>query len=245
VRLTGIGESSMESRIKGIYPRVPKGVAVTTLASPGDLAIHLVYQGPGPASRAESLIEPLERKIMGRLSRWVYSTEGASLESVVAKLLMDRRLTLACAESCTGGLIGQRLTSIPGSSAYFLESAVVYSDRAKSRRLRVPLSLIKKHGAVSEAVARAMAAGVRATTGADLGLAVTGIAGPGGGTPRKPVGLVYLALAHSRGTVAERHVLWGGREQVRFQASQRALDLLRKALIKAREKTYNKARTPR
>jgi nicotinamide-nucleotide amidase len=245
MRLTGIGESLMESRIKAIYSSVPEGVTVTTLASPGDLAIHLVYQGPGPASKAEALLAPLERSLAGRLGRWVYSTDGRSLEAVVGTLLKDRRLTLACAESCTGGLIGHRLTNIPGSSAYFLESAVVYADLAKARRLRVPLPLIKEHGAVSEAVARAMAAGIRVISGADLGLAVTGIAGPGGGTPRKPVGLVYLALADSRGSVAEKHLLWGGREQVKFQASQRALDLLRKELIKAPKKTYNKARTSR
>ncbi|HYA48240.1 MAG TPA: competence/damage-inducible protein A [Burkholderiales bacterium] len=236
LRLTGIGESLMESRIRDIYPGVPARVTVTTLAAPGDLAIHLVYHGPGPLSRAASALHPLEKKVLARLEAWIYSTDGSSLEAVVGQRLKEQGLTLACAESCTGGLIGHRLTNIPGSSAYFLESAVVYSNRAKTRRLRVPASLIEKHGAVSAAVARAMAAGVRETAGADFGLAVTGIAGPDGGTPRKPVGLVYMALAGPRGTAVEKALFSGGRELVKFQASQRALNMVRKALIKGRQK---------
>jgi nicotinamide-nucleotide amidase len=245
LRLTGIGESLMESRIKDVYPAVPNDVTVTTLAVPGDLAIHFVYQGPGPLSRADSVLDPLTRKVRARLEVWVYSTDASSLESVIGRLLKTRGLTLACAESCTGGLIGHRLTNIPGSSAYFLESAVVYSNRAKTRRLHVPAPLIEKHGAVSAAVARAMAAGVRKTAGADLGLAVTGIAGPEGGTPRKPVGLVYVALARPRRVTVEKALLWGGREQVKFQASQRALNMVRKALIKDGQKKYNRTRNPR
>ena len=240
LRLTGIGESLMESRIKDLYSCVPAPVTVTTLASPGDLAIHLIYRGPGPEARAAAVLGPLERKLLARLGAWVYSLDGESLEAAVGVLLKEAGLTLACAESCTGGLIGHRLTNVPGSSAYFLESAVVYSNRAKTRRLRVPAPLIEAHGAVSAAVARAMARGVRETSAADLGLAVTGIAGPDGGTPRKPVGLVYMALAGPRGVAVEKALFWGGREQVKFQASQRALNMVRKSLTKAGGKKYNK-----
>jgi nicotinamide-nucleotide amidase len=236
LKLTGLGESGMETRIKDIYPQVPKSISVTTLAVPGDLAIHLTYQGPGPESEARALLDPLERKILRRLSPWVYSLTGESLEEVVGRLLEERGKTVACAESCTGGLLGHRLTDVPGSSAYFLESAVVYSDRAKTRRLGVPASLIARNGAVSAAVARRMAAGVRQASGADFGLSITGIAGPGGGTPRKPVGLVYFGLAGESGTVVQMRRFFGGRSQVKFQSTQAALELLRKALRKIRPK---------
>jgi nicotinamide-nucleotide amidase len=230
LRLTGLGESSMEAKLKGFYKMVPKDVTVTTLAAFGDLSVRLAYSGPGPKEAADGRLDVLERALLRALGPWTYSRSGESLEAVVGSLLRGRGLTIACAESCTGGLIGHRLTEIPGSSDYFLESAVVYSNRAKVRRLGVPAALIERHGAVSAPVARAMAEGIRRTSGADLGLAVTGVAGPGGGTPRKPVGLVYVALARQRGTAVVRSLFAGGRSQVKFQSSQKALDLVRKAL---------------
>jgi nicotinamide-nucleotide amidase len=239
LRLTGIGESLMESHIKGLYSGLPAAISLTTLAVPGDLAVHLVYQGPASAA---GLLGVWEKRISARLEPWIYSTNGESLEAVVGSLLKARGRTLACAESCTGGLLAHRLTNVPGSSAYFLESAVVYGNRAKMRRLRIPAALLARHGAVSAPVVRAMAEGVRKTSGADYALAITGIAGPGGGSPRKPVGLVYTALAADRRTIVDRRVFWGGREQVKFQSSQKALDLLRKELIKDHEKQYNGAR---
>jgi nicotinamide-nucleotide amidase len=230
IRLTGLGESAMESKIMSFYRAVPEDVSVTTLAAFGDLSIRLTYSGRGPRELADHRLEDLERELIRLLGPWIYSRSGESLEAVVGGLLRARGLTIACAESCTGGLIGHRLTEVPRSSDYFLESAVVYSNRAKTRRLGVPEALIKKHGAVSAEVARAMAMGIRRTSGADLGLAVTGVAGPGGGTPRKPVGLVYVALARKRGTAVVRSLFSGGRSQVKFQSSQKALDLVRKAL---------------
>lgn len=245
LRLTGIGESLMESRIKDVYKKIPLGVTVTTLASPGDLAIHLIYQGSAPACAAATLLDGLQKKIAGRLGPWIFSKGGESLEAVVGTLLREKGLTLACAESCTGGLLGHRLTNVPGSSDYFLESAVVYANRAKTSRLGVPSKLIEIHGAVSAPVARAMAAGIRRTAGSDYGLAITGVAGPEGGTAGKPVGLVYVAMARAEGVVVEKHVFWGGREQVKFQSSQKALDLLRKDLIKPAKKKYNRRGSPR
>jgi len=230
IRLTGLGESSMESKLKGFYGSVPRDVTVTTLAAFGDLSIRLTYSGPGPRELADRRLDVLERALARALGPWIYSYKGESLEAVVGRLLRDNKLTIACAESCTGGLIGHRLTEIPGSSDYFLESAVVYGNRAKIRRLGVPAALIERHGAVSSQAARAMALGIRRTAGADLGLAVTGIAGPGGGTPRKPVGLVFIALARGRGAAVVRSLFSGGRSQVKFQSSQKALDLVRKAL---------------
>jgi nicotinamide-nucleotide amidase len=236
IRLTGLGESAMETLIKPAYAAVPPGVTVTTLASPGDLAIHLTYKGAGPPAAAEVLLDGLEQAFGDSLGPWIYSRNGASLEEVVGGLLKERGKTIACAESCTGGLIGHRLTKVPGSSAYFLESAVAYSTRAKTKRLGVPGALIARYGAVSAAVARAMALGIRGISGADLGLAVTGIAGPDGGTARKPVGLVYIALAHDRGVSVRRSLFFGGRAEVKFQSSQRALDIVRKSLTKRSKK---------
>ncbi len=230
IRLTGLGESAMETRLKDVYAAVPAGVTITTLAAPGDLSIRLTCSGKITRAAAEARLEGLERAIDDTLRPWIYSRNGESLEEVVGTLLRDRSMTIACAESCTGGLIGHRLTEVAGSSSYFLESAVVYNDRAKIRRLGVPARLIEKHGAVSAPVARAMALGIRKTSGADIGLAVTGVAGPGGGTPRKPVGLVYVAIARSRGAKVLRNLFFGGRTQVKFQSSQKALDLVRKML---------------
>lgn len=242
IRLTGLGESAMETRLKPVYGALPPAVSLTTLACPGDLIIRLAYAGAGSRTSAEALLDQVEAGIIAVLGPWVYSRAGEPLEAVVGTLLRVRGLTVACAESCTGGLIGHRLTDVPGSSDYFLESAVVYGDRAKTRRLGVPVALIGRHGAVSAAVAKAMAGGIRDTAGADIGVAVTGVAGPGGGTARKPVGLVYVALARDRGTTVTRNLFYGGRAQVKFQSSQKALDMLRKALTPGRERTYNRAR---
>jgi nicotinamide-nucleotide amidase len=235
IRLTGLGESAMESRLKPVYNVVAAGVAVTTLASPGDLSIRLTCRGADHRA-AETRLAALEQAIGKALSPWIYSRDGAELEAIVGALLKEEALTLACAESCTGGLLGHRLTGVPGSSAYFLESAVVYSNEAKRRRLAVAQALLDKHGAVSAAAARAMALGVRKMSRADLGLAVTGIAGPDGGTARKPVGLVYVALAHEKGVAVHRNLFFGGRAEVKFQSSQKALDVLRKFLMKRRSK---------
>ncbi|MEN6559737.1 MAG: competence/damage-inducible protein A [Acidobacteriota bacterium] len=231
IRLTGLGESAMEMRLKPVYAMVRSGVTVTTLAVPGDLSIRLTYTGAGPGDAAEARLDELGSVVERALGPWIYSRDGRGLEEVVGGLLRERGLTIACAESCTGGLIGHRLTEVPGSSEYFLESAVTYSNRAKTKRLGVPTALIERHGAVSAPVARAMALGIRRTAGADIGLAVTGVAGPGGGTARKPVGLVYIAVARGRGAAVECCRFAGGRSQVKFQSSQKALDLIRKSLL--------------
>jgi nicotinamide-nucleotide amidase len=220
----------MEVKLKPVYAEAPRDIGMTTLAAAGDLAIRLSFTGPGPETAAQARLGRLEKAIVKALGPWIYSRNGESLEEVVGGLLRARGLTIACAESCTGGLVGHRLTDIPGSSDYFLESAVVYSNRAKVGRLGVPASLIDRHGAVSAPVARAMALGIRRTSGADIGLSITGVAGPGGGTPRKPVGLVYIALARGHDVKVAKSLFFGGRSQVKFQSSQKALDMVRKAL---------------
>jgi nicotinamide-nucleotide amidase len=236
IRLTGIGESLMESRMRDIYKGLPAGVGLTTLAAPGDLSIHLTAQAGDGEDAAGRRLDRLVKRILRRLAPWVYSTGGENLECVVGRLLGEAGQTVSAAESCSGGLLSHRLTNVPGSSGWFLESVVTYSDASKRRRLGVPSSLLERHGAVSGPVARAMAEGIRRRSGSDFGLGITGIAGPAGASPRKPVGLVYIALSHPRGTALRRSNFIGGREQVKFQSSQKALDLLRSHLTKTGER---------
>jgi nicotinamide-nucleotide amidase len=181
--------------------------------------------------RAGALLDRTESEIRKRLGDAVYGVDGQELEAVVGALLVQRRLTLSVAESCTGGLIGARITNIAGSSDYFERGVVVYSNRSKTDVLGVPADLIERHGAVSREVASAMAKGIRERAGTGLGLSVTGIAGPGGGTAEKPVGLVYIGLASADKVKVSEHRFLGTRNQVRQRSAQTALDMVRRYLI--------------
>jgi nicotinamide-nucleotide amidase len=196
----------------------------------GDVRVHLVARG---ASRAAALrdLEPVESAVRVALGEDCYGNDGDTLERVVARMLLDRGLTVSVAESCTGGLLAQRLTSVPGSSGYFERGLTVYSNRAKLESLGVPAALIEAHGAVSAPVAEAMATGVRRVSGTSWSLAATGIAGPGDGTPSKPVGSVFIAVAGPAGAEVRRCRLTGDRDAVRWQSTQTALDMLRRALL--------------
>ena len=176
-------------------------------------------------------------KIAERLKENIFTSRGEELEAVVGGLLKMRRETLAVAESCSGGFLGHRLTSIPGSSEYFLEGVITYSNRAKNRLLGVPVGMINRHGAVSAIVAERMAQGIKARARADYALAITGIAGPTGGTPEKPVGLVYTALVWKDGADVTKNLFLGGRDLVKFQSTQKALDMLRRRLIMKKERS--------
>ncbi len=231
LRLTGLGESLMESRIVDVYPSLPPGVTLTTLASPGDLSIHIIARGAGGTAGLEGKIEIVEQALLLRVGDFVYSRDGKSMPEVVGARLLSRGATLACAESCSGGLLGHRVTGVAGSSAYFLGSVVAYANSVKEEFLGVPKALIVRSGAVSAAVAAAMAEGVRTRMRSTYGLGITGVAGPGGGTARKPVGLVYVSLAWPGGGVVARNLFFGGREHVKFQATQKALDMLRRRLV--------------
>jgi nicotinamide-nucleotide amidase len=168
---------------------------------------------------------------MNKIGRYVFSTDDKDMEDIIAELLKKNKMTIALAESCTGGLISDRLTNIPGSSEYFDRSVVCYSNKAKVELLNIDEQLINMYGAVSPEVAIAMAEGIRKISNTNLGLAVTGIAGPDGGTAEKPVGLVYIALATQNGAIYEKHMLAGGRKGIKYRASQTALDFLRKYLL--------------
>jgi nicotinamide-nucleotide amidase len=230
MRITGEGESAVEVRIKDLLQQT-----VPTIAPYAKLGeVHLRLTAKGPPDEVAAALARGEAQVRDRLGELVYGVDEQTLEDVVAGLLTSQKRTVAVAESCTGGLLSHRLTTVPGSSEFFMEGVVAYSNEAKSRDAGVPPDLIASHGAVSAEVAEAMATGIRQRAGADVGLGVTGIAGPAGGTPDKPIGLVYIALADSGGPLHRRLMLGSeaGREGIRFLAAQAALNLLRLHLLR-------------
>ncbi|BAS27651.1 competence/damage-inducible protein A [Limnochorda pilosa] len=228
LRFVGIGESHLEAALEDLI-REQGRVTLAPYAGPGEVKLRLSVRAPSK-EEAEGLLTPVVGEILRRVGVYCTSRDDEPLEVVVGRLLRERELTLAVAESCTGGLIGDRLTDVPGSSAYFLGSLVTYSNAAKERELGVPAAVLERHGAVSRETAEAMARGVRERLAADCGLAVTGIAGPGGETPTKPVGLVYVGAAVGEKVVVEEHRFRGERRAVKERSARAALDLLRRSL---------------
>src|SRR6266568_615646 len=228
LRTFGLGESEMDARLRDLYT-AERNAVLGLQAGIYGVDVSLTVRGRDPDS-AEAVMRRMERAVRDRVGDYLYGAGDQTMEGVVALKLKAKGLTVAVAESCTGGLISQRLTSVPGSSTYFDRAVVPYSDRAKVDLLKVSEALIRTKGAVSGEVAQAMAEGVRERSGADLGLAVTGIAGPTGGTKEKPVGLVYLALADKKTAVVRSQLFSGDRDGIRGRASQAVLDLLRRYL---------------
>jgi len=228
LRSFGLLEAEIDARLKDLYGAEQHAV-IGLQAGDWGVDVSITVQGRKPES-AEAIVRRVERAIRDHLGDHLYAAGSQTMEGVVAMKLKAKELSVSVAESCTGGLIAQRLTSIPGSSAYFNRGLVLYSDRAKVDLLNVPDSLLRAKGAVSNEVALAMADGVRERSGTDLGVAVTGIAGPSGGTKEKPVGLVYVAMADKRTAFSRSHLFSGDRERIRRRASQAALDLLRRYL---------------
>jgi nicotinamide-nucleotide amidase len=225
LRVTGLGESHVEQRIAPIYRRYGE-VNTTVLAAPGEVQVHLRLWSDEP-QHAKKTLDEIVQGFDIALSDRIFSRNGQPLHEVVARELTLNNTTIAVAESCTGGLLAQRLTSIAGSSSYFLGGVVCYSNERKTAWTDVPPELIAVKGAVSPEVAAALADGIRRRVGSALGVGVTGIAGPGGGSEEKPVGTVHVALAHSGGIVERGVTLPGDRDSIRFQASQVALDMVR------------------
>jgi len=225
LRVTGLGESHVEQRIAPIYKRYSE-VNTTVLAAPGEVQVHLRLWSDEPQHAKKTLDEIVQGFDIALTDR-IFSRNGQPLHEVVARELTLNNTTIAVAESCTGGLLAQRLTSIAGSSSYFLGGVVCYSNERKTAWADVPPELIAAKGAVSPEVALALADGIRRRVGSALGVGVTGIAGPGGGSEEKPVGTVHIALAHSGGVVERGVTLPGDRDSIRFQASQVALDMVR------------------
>jgi nicotinamide-nucleotide amidase len=228
LRTFGLTESEVDRRLRDLYDSEPTAVLGLQAGEEGvDVSITVKARH---AESAQSAIKRIERGVRERLGHSLYAAGSQTMEGILAMQLKARRLTVSVAESCTGGLVSQRLTSIPGSSNYFNCGYIVYSNRAKVEMLRIPRVLLKEKGAVSQAVAAAMAEAARAGGATDLGLAVTGIAGPGGGTKDKPVGLVFWALADKKQSLCRSAIFGGDREAIRHRASQAVLDMLRRHL---------------
>jgi nicotinamide-nucleotide amidase len=230
LRVAGMGESAIDEAIAPIYTEY-KNPQTTILFNRSEVEINLTAQAASE-TEADELLETVAQKIADKLGAAIFAMNGETMEEIIGKLLSKSKKTLAIAESCTGGLISERLTDISGSSAYFIEGIVAYSNEAKIRTLDVPQELIEKHGAVSPDVAEAMAKGIRERAKTDFGISVTGIAGPGGGSEEKPVGLVYIGYADEKRIKSIKIILPGDRYLIRWRASQAALDLLRRKILK-------------
>ena len=222
----GIGESMLETKIDDLI-LAQKNPTLALLVRPTGVIIRITAKAENEAA-AEALIAPVEKEIRERLGSLVYGADEEKMEEIVGKELLENKLTVAAAESCTGGLVASRLTDVAGSSGYVKGGIVSYTDEVKANTLGVPREILAEYGAVSEPTARAMAEGARKVLGADVAISTTGLAGPGGGTEKTPVGTVFIAVSGASGTVAEKHNFTGTRGQVKFRASQAALALLRK-----------------
>jgi nicotinamide-nucleotide amidase len=224
----GLGESAVDELAAPIYTKY-QNPSTTILFKDGQIELHLTAQARNESETVKRL-DDLAGRLDEVLGEYIFSRSNETLEEVVGKSLKMRGYTLATAESCTGGLLAGRITDVPGSSEYFLEGVVSYSNEAKINLLGVPKKLIETHGAVSEQVAGAMAAGIRKRAGSTFGISVTGVAGPGGGSPEKPVGLVYIALADDSQTTTRKFIFPGERQFIRTLSVNAALDLVRRRI---------------
>lgn len=228
LRVFGMGESSVEHRVRDLMDG--SNPTLAPYASLGEVTLRLTAK-VSKNEDSDALLDPLTDKLIERLGDLVYSTNDEKLEELIVRLLRKKGKTLALAESCTGGLVAAKLTDVPGASDVFVEGIVCYSNASKTRRLGVKEETLAQYGAVSEQTAREMAEGALAATGADFALALTGIAGPGGGSAEKPVGLVYAALAGGGETLVKELRLGGERSRIRALSVLNALDLLRRRLV--------------
>jgi nicotinamide-nucleotide amidase len=224
-----IPESQADKLLAPIYTQYTD-VETTILAHAGDIQLSLLCSKTTEEA-AQTRVDELASRMEEALDDWLYSSQGDSLEQIVLYYLGLRQATLAVAESCTGGLIAERITSVPGSSRSFLGGAIVYSNQLKISFANVPPDLISQHGAVSEEVAKALASGIRQRTGATIGLGVTGVAGPSGATESKPVGRVYIGVSDAQKTDVLEYTFRGSRARIREWASTQALDLIRRRLM--------------
>ncbi|HZQ67444.1 MAG TPA: competence/damage-inducible protein A [Terriglobales bacterium] len=229
LKIAMMGESLCDSRVAPIY-KTYTDIETTILAGAGEIQLHLRSR-KNTLEEAQARVDELVDKIEAELGDFVFSDNGDSLEQIVSNYLQMRSATLAVAESCTGGLLAERLTSVGGSSRYFLGGAVVYSNHLKTTFTDVPKEMLEAHGAVSSEVAKALAEGIRKRTQATFGIGITGVAGPSGGTPQKPVGLVFIGFSSDLGTEVVEKNFAGDRKRVRWFATQQALDMVRRKLM--------------
>lgn len=230
LRVSGMGESAVDAVASPIY-KTYENVRTAILFNKTEVEIHL-YARYATEADADAVLAELSERLSSALGVAVFTTTGETMEEVVGRMLRERGETLSLAESCTGGLVSRRITEVPGSSEYFSEGAVTYSNEAKVRTLDVPEETLAAYGAVSAETAEAMAKGIRARAGTDHAVSITGIAGPGGGTEEKPVGTVFIGYAGPHGVRSIRLVLPGDRYLIRWRTSQAALDYLRRQMLK-------------
>jgi nicotinamide-nucleotide amidase len=228
LRTTAIAESAIADRL-GPLARGVDGLSLAYLPGHEGVDLRLTARHL-PAADADAALTRGVEALRGHVGQWAYAEDAGDMASVVLELCRRAGHTLAVAESCTGGMIGSRLTAIPGSSDVFLGGTIAYANSVKTGDLGVPAAMLEEHGAVSEPVARRMASGVRARLGAGVAIAVTGVAGPGGGTEEKPVGTTWIAVDVAGEVRTQRSVFIGDRAEIRFRASQLALELVRRAL---------------
>jgi nicotinamide-nucleotide amidase len=229
LKVAMLGESAVDARVAPIYKRYPD-VETTILAGAGEIELHFKTRA-ATLEAAQARADEVAGLVEDELDDAVYSRDGQALEQIVGYWLQMRNATLAVAESCTGGLLAERITSIAGSSRYFVGGAVVYSNNLKTEFAGVPADMIERHGAVSREVAAALAEGIRYRCESTLGVGITGVAGPGGGSPEKPVGLVFHAVASDTGTEVIQRSFPGDRKRIRRFASTMALDMVRRKLM--------------
>ena len=229
LRVCGIGESAAEIKVKDLL--ASSNPSLAPYAKGGEVHFRVTAKS-ADEDEAERLIAGLESKVRERLGEFIYGIDEETLETVVVRMLVERGLTLALAESCTGGLVANRITNVPGSSETLMAAIVAYANEAKTKFLGVPEETLRAHGAVSSETAQAMAEGAARNVGTDIALGITGIAGPGGGSDEKPVGLVYIAMRTPSGVEVTRNMYGGSREDIKMRASQTALNMLRVYLMR-------------
>lgn len=233
LKTTGIAESVLAAELGDVDGIIGRDGTTTLAFLPNPTGTKLrITVREKDAAEADSKLRAAEARIRTRVEKFIYSSDEKDLEDVVGELMVKRNLTLAVAESCTGGLISNRITNVPGSSRYFNRAFVTYSNESKTELVDISPELIRQHGAVSKEVAEAMAAGARSNAGVDIGLSTTGIAGPSGGSPEKPVGLVWIGYSDAKGSLALKFNFGDHRLRFKERASQAALELLRKKLLK-------------
>ncbi|HET9407693.1 MAG TPA: competence/damage-inducible protein A [Candidatus Sulfotelmatobacter sp.] len=229
LKIAMLGESHVDARVAPIYKKHTE-VETTILAGAGEIQLHFSARGSS-IDAAQRLVDDVAGEVEDELDDAIFSRKGESLEQIVGYWLQMRNATVAVAESCTGGLLAERITSVSGSSRYFVGGAVVYSNHLKTELAGVPAAMIERHGAVSREVAAALAEGIRYRCESTYGMGITGVAGPQGGTPEKPVGLVFHAVASDSGTEVVQRNFFGDRKRIRTFASTMALDMLRRKLM--------------
>ena len=229
LKVTGLGESSVNELIRD-YINKQTNFSFGIYANPEDIQVQVTTQAP-TEKETDKLLQFSVNQLTKILGDYIYGIDDETLEEVVGKLLKTKKLKVAVAESCTGGMLGEMITRIPGSSEYFQGGVVSYNAKIKEDLLKVPPEVIKKYGEVSKEVAQLMAEGVRRCCHSDIGISITGIAGPGGATEKKKVGLVYMALADSKKTITQKHRLFGNRQLIRVRSARRALNMLRTYLM--------------